>query len=87
MVEISLPGFSEFNDSMTAIEYWFTVAAYVFMGLAVLIVLYIIYKVLTCGACLIRCVTCPCRSRKKRDETANLLKYEDRSRINSRPFV
>ena len=87
MVEISLPGFSEFNDYMTAIEIWFTEADYVFMGLAVLIVLYKIYKVLNCGACLVRCVTCPCRSRKKRDETANLLKYEDRSRINSRPFV
>jgi hypothetical protein len=87
MVEIDLPGLSGLNDSMTAIQYWFTVAAYVFMGLTVLIVVYLIYKILTCGACLVRCMLCPCRSRKKPEETTNLLKYEDRKTINSRPFV
>ena len=87
MVEISLPELSELNDSMTAIQYWFTVAAYVFMGVAILIVVYIIYKILSCGMCLVRCATCPCRSRKKREETTNLLKYEERNSINNRPFV
>jgi len=83
-MEIDLPGLTDLNDSMTAIQYWFTVAAYVFMGVGALLVVYIIYKILSCGVCLLRCVTCPCRSRKKRDETTNLLKYDS---INSRQRV
>ena len=83
-MEIDLPGLTDLNDSMTAIQYWFTEAAYVFMGVGALLVVYIIYKILSCGVCLLRCVTCPCRSRKKRDETTNLLKYDS---INSRQRV
>lgn len=83
-MEINIPGMSDLNDSMTAIQYWFTVAAYVFMGVAVLLVVYIIYKILSCGVCLLRCVTCPCRSRKNREETTNLLKYDS---INNRQRV
>ena len=83
-MEIDLPGLTDLNDSMTAIQYWFTVAAYVFMGVGALLVVYIIYKILSCGVCLLRCVTCPCRTRKKRDETTNLLKYDS---INSRQRV
>jgi len=83
-MEIDLPGLTDLNDSMTAIQYWFTVAAYVFMGVGALLVVYIIYKILSCGVCLLRCVTCPCRSRNKRDETTNLLKYDS---INSRQRV
>ena len=83
-MEIDLPGLTDLNDSMTAIQYWFTVAAYVFMGVGALLVVYIIYKILSCGVCLLRCVTCPCRSRKKREETTNLLTYDS---INSRQRV
>lgn len=68
---------ADFNDSMTAIQYWFTVVAYVFMGVAVLIVVYLIYKILSCGACLLGCLLCPCRSRSKRkEERDNLLRYD-----------
>lgn len=83
MVELSLDGLSKLNDSMNDLQYWFTIVLYVLMGCIGLIILYSLYKILCCGVCLIKCVTCPCRSlfknktndSSKDDQQKNLLSY------------
>jgi len=75
-MDISIPGLADLNHSMTEVQYWFTVAAYVFMGVGIILVGCLIYKVLSCGACIVRCLLCPCRSRKRKEERDNLLRYD-----------
>lgn len=81
MVEIDLSKLSELNNSMDELQYWFTVVVYVLIGLVGFLVLYTIFKILSCGVCLLKCVTCPCRclcKKKKKKDTSkdNLLEYD-----------
>lgn len=78
MVELSLDGLSELNDSMNELQYWVTMVIYILMGIVVFIVLYSLYKILSCGVCLMKCITCPCRclfKKNTKEEKRNLLEY------------
>ena len=87
MVELSLDGLSELNNSMNDLQYWFTVVLYILMGIVVFIVLYSLYKILSCGVCLMKCITCPCRCLFKKKEIPsdkkNLLRYREEEKPTS----
>ena len=81
MVEIDIPKLSELSDSMNELQYWFTVIVYILMGIIVFIILLTIYRILSCGVCLMKCATCPCRCLCKKKKTKdsskdNLLEYD-----------
>jgi len=73
MVEIDVPSLSELSDSMTELEYWFTIAMYVAFGICVFIILLVLYRILCCGVCLAKGVYSPfgcmfrCCKRKDKD--------------------
>lgn len=75
MVEINIPDLSSLQESMNEFEYWATIVIYVIMGILILIVAYVIYKVLSCAFCLGKCVLCPftccCRRPKKKELLKN----------------
>jgi hypothetical protein len=87
MVELSLDGLSELSASMNDLQYWFTIVIYILMGIVVFIVLYSLYKILSCGVCLMKCITCPCRclfkKKKTKEEKINLLQYRREPKVTS----
>ena len=71
-MEITLP----FNVNLDDFEQTVTIVVYVLVGILACIILHTLYKILSCGVCLVRCLTCPCRaccSTKKDKEKEQLL--------------
>ena len=87
MVELDIPKLSELSDSMDELQYWFTVIVYILMGIVVFIILLTIYRILSCGVCLMKCITCPCRCLLKKKEIPsdkkNLLPYREEEKPTS----
>ena len=71
-MEITIP----FNVDLDNFEQTMTIIVYILVGILACIILNTLYKILSCGVCLVRCLTCPCRaccSTKKDKEKEQLL--------------
>lgn len=58
-MEITIPFLS---DSMDELQQWITILFYFLIIVVVYIVFSTLYKILSCGVCLVKCLTCPCRT-------------------------
>jgi len=56
-----IPSLNNINESIDNLVHWGTVAAYAIIAIAVIIVIWVVYKAIKCGCCLVSCITCPCR--------------------------
>lgn len=89
MPELSIPDLTGLSNSMTELQYWFTIAVYIICGIVIVIFLFTIWKILSCGVCMAKCVTCPCRyicSGKKKEipsDKKNLLQYREEEKTTS----
>lgn len=75
MVEINIPLLDQIDNDLQS---WTTTAFYIVIGIVATIVLCALYKILSCGMCIIRCMMCPfrlCRENGPSPEKDNLLPH------------
>lgn len=69
---VDLSNITDLSTTMGAIEYWAQIAVYVVIGIVIAVILCVVYRILGCACCLLKCFL-----PKKKECRQNLISYED----------